>query len=118
MSVSGNLQLLSFVSKINGKAGLSYYPSIGQGGSAEGEQKGKENAVELIEFCRKFGFHREVLSKILISMVGIDPVNDDLSMEEQTMIGHIKGMASVIHHYVELGVAGIENNKGLQSPCL
>lgn len=93
---------LSFVRQDD--EGFIFYPAVGDDGHQIGEQKGKNHAIELIEFYKSNGFRREILSRMIISLVGLDPTSADLTIEQQTMIGHIKGMVSVAHYYMSEGV--------------
>lgn len=102
------VESLSFVeTKVNGR---SFYPKICNKGYQHGESIGKDNAVELFDFYQQNGFEKEVLSRMLVSLVGLDPVNDELTPKEETMIGHIKGISSVAHYYIAKGILASSQN--------
>tara|TARA_R110002049_G_scaffold79344_3_gene202126 strand:- start:2390 stop:2728 length:339 start_codon:yes stop_codon:yes gene_type:complete len=103
-----SLESLSFIKK--NKSGIVFYPRVSNQGHQYGEQSGKTNAIELIAFYEQNGFQKEVLSRMLVSLIGLDPANDELTPEQETMIGHIKGISSVAHHYICIGILASKNS--------
>ena len=103
-----SLESLSFVEK--NKSGIIFYPRVRIQGHQYGEVKGRENATELIAFYQENGFQKEVLSRMLVSLIGLDPASDKLTPEQETMIGHIKGISSVAHHYICIGILASKNS--------
>jgi hypothetical protein len=106
------LKSLCFVINNKGKDGLSFYPPVTERGHQVGETLGRKNGVELINFYKGNGLQRELLSRMLTSLFEVDPINTQLSLKQETQIGHIKGLCSVVHHYISLGILADEKNKG------
>jgi hypothetical protein len=103
MPNKGNIQELSFV-EVNPKGGLSYYPAKTVLTILDGEDFGRKNTEELVEFYKNNGFQKEIISKMLVSLIGIDPANDELNEEQKAIISNIKGIVSVAHYYLEIGI--------------
>jgi hypothetical protein len=103
------MKTLSFITKQEDKLGFSFYPNVTGLGYLEGEEKGAELAQEVIAFYCEHGFDTNVLSKMIVSLSGIDPINDTLTPEQEETIGHITGIMSVAHKYIARGVKR-ENN--------
>lgn len=100
-----DLRLLSFVAVDNKKLGLRFYPPMQSKGYLYGEKKGRLNVEEVISYYCLNGFDTDLLSRMIVELAGIDPINEDLSASEMERLGHIKGIMSVVHQHICIGLS-------------
>ena len=101
MKSGTDLLRLSFVEKKKEKDGLNFYSN--KNGSCA-VTSGKKNAIELMEFYKGNVCDKEIFSRMLVSLIDIDPVNQTLTKKEESIVGHIKGLCSVMDYHAKRGL--------------